>query len=155
MTERQPSVEVHTSLVSPMQRMVSPGGKMRKHLERGGAPAVRALMTWLEAGAHEDAFAKAGAPQAGDPSPQQVIASQCIHCHNMQGDVADIPYAMDEESQPVFELVSKKAAPMLGPMTQQAQTVSLAPTGRAELVQITHAHILAIPVFTLRDRATG
>jgi len=147
--EKEVTAEVSTTLMSPMQRMVSPGGKMRKYLERGGDPAVRALMSWLEAGAHEDAFAKAGVPQAGDPAPQGVIAGQCIRCHNMQGDVADIPYAMDEESRPVFELVSKKAAPVLGPTTQQAQTVWLAPTGRAELVQITHAHILAIPVFTL------
>lgn len=147
--EKEVTAEVHTRLPSPMLLMVRPGGKMRKHLERGGEPAIRSLMGWLETGAKESAFAQAGSPEPGDPPPQQVIANQCIRCHNPEGVMDDVPYAPSDADEPEYALVARKATGPVGPTTQQTQVISLAPTGRAELVQITHAHILAIPVFTL------
>ncbi len=147
--EKQVTSEVRATTPAPMLRMVAPGGKMRKFLERGGEPAVRVLTSWLEAGAPEADFVKGGRPEPGDPAPRQVIANQCIRCHNAQGDKADVPYAQTDASEPEYELVAKKALPLPGPTTQQTQTVWLAPTGLAELVQITHPHILAIPVLAL------
>ena len=58
----------------PMLKAVLPGGNMRKYLEKGGEESVRALVAWLESGAPEAGFAKEGFPQAGDPSPQDILA---------------------------------------------------------------------------------
>lgn len=144
------TAETKTALPSSMLKAVLPGGKMRKQLEKGGEPAIRALVSWLEGGAAEAYFARADSPQPGDPSPQDVIARQCVRCHNAQsGDATDIPYAPAPDAAPQFAMVTKKAAAVLGPATQQSQTVYIAPMSFAQLVQVTHAHILSIPVFAL------
>lgn len=135
---------------SEMLKEVSPGGKMRKHLEAGGPAAVRSLVAWLETGAKEADFSVSDKPQTGDPSPQTVIGQCCVRCHNAKdGDESDIPYAPDSATAPQFALVAKLATPMIGPTVAKTETIYLAPTATNELVQITHAHILVIPVFTL------
>jgi mono/diheme cytochrome c family protein len=145
--EKNVSGEPQAALPSPMLRMVSPGGKMRKNLEKGGEQDVRVLISWLEEGGGREKFASPGAYGAGTPSPRQVIARNCIRCHNADGgDAEDVPYAPDPDTLPDYELVSVKSRP---PVTSEAGTVYLAPMDRAELVQITHAHMLAIPVFVL------
>lgn len=135
---------------SPMLKAVLPGGTMRKQLEKGGEPAIRALITWLEAGAKEADFDRADTPRPGDPSPQDVIAKQCVRCHNAQsGDATDIPYAPDRDAAPQFAMVTAKAASVLEPTTQPSQPAYIAPMSFAQLVQVTHAHILTIPIVAL------
>jgi len=148
--ETEATEEVQAVLPSPMLKMVSPGGKMRKNLEKGGQQDVETLISWLEEGGQREKFASEGAYGAGTPSPQQVIARNCIRCHHADGgDAEDVPYAPDPDTLPDFERVSAKSTPEAGPTTSEAGTVYLAPEDRAELVQITHAHMLAIPVFVL------
>ena len=135
---------------SPMQKMTGPGGKMRTKLEKGGEAAVRALTSWLADGARESDFARPGVYHSGDPSVKQVIAERCIECHNAaDGEESDVPYAQSAAAEPEYSLVIKEAAPESGPVATEAKTMHLAPTGVAELVQITHAHILAMPVFVV------
>ena len=45
---------------SSMLKQVRPGGDMREHLDKGGEPAVRGLITWLENAAKEDGIRQAG-----------------------------------------------------------------------------------------------
>ncbi len=142
-TARTPPAE------SPMQKMVKPGGVMRKYAERGGEPAVRALMAWLEGGAKREEFARSGISQDGDPAAQEVIAENCVRCHNsVRGEKTDAPYAADRDSPPDYDLVIKFAAPPV-PVGGESKTLLLEPAGLAHLVHVTHAHILTIPVFTL------
>ena len=142
--------EQGTTRPSEMLKEVSPGGKMRKHLEAGGPAAVRSLVAWLEAGGKEAGFAASNKPQTDDPSPQTVLAKNCVRCHNAKdGEESDIPYAPDSSSAPQFAMVAKLAAPAIGPKVAKTETTYLAPTATNELVQVTHAHILVIPVFTL------
>ncbi len=141
--------ETRQAAPSPMLKMVSPGGKMRKYVEEGGEAAIRALISWLGDGAKETTFAQAGVYQAGDPSVQDVIARHCVRCHNPTGDKDDVPYAPSASAAPVYALVAREALPQLGPATQQAQTIYLAPRDLADLVLSSHLHILTIPVFTL------
>lgn len=147
--EKTVTEENQTRLPSTMERVVAPGGIMRMYLELGGEPAVRALTTWLDRGSPEADFATPGAYHEGDPSVQMVIANQCVECHNPEGDMYDVPYAPTPDAEPTYELVAAKAAPVLGPIETEANVMQLAPTGRAELIHITHAHILSMPVFTL------
>ncbi len=133
---------------SKMLREVSEGGKMRKHLVEGGDAATRALIGWLEEGAKADTFTKADLILPGDPSARQVIANQCVECHHSGGDAGEVPYARDAGSEPRFELVAKVATPR--EMVDQASgTVRIEPMSSRELVHVTHAHVLAIPLFTL------
>jgi hypothetical protein len=135
---------------SPMQKMTAPGGKMRPKLEKGGEAAVRALTSWLADGAKESDFSRAGVYHAGDPSVQQVIAERCITCHNAADGVeSDVPYAASSDAEPEYGLVIKEAALELGPMVTESKVMHLAPKSVADLVQITHAHILAMPVFAV------
>ncbi len=144
------TAETRLSLPSPMLKQISPGGAMRSFLEKGGEAATRVLVTWVRDGAKEADFTREGLTAPGDPSPQAVIAKNCVRCHNAKdGEERDVPYAPDASTPPVYALVAKLAAPILGPATQQTQTVHIPPTPRAKLVQVTHAHILSIPVFTL------
>ncbi len=142
--------ETQTQLPSTMQRMVAPGAPMRMYLERGGPPAVRTLTTWLENGSREVQFPTTGLVEPGDPSPRQVITRQCVLCHNAtDGEMMDVPYAQAFGKQAEYDLVIAAAEPVAGPTTTETAVMELAPTGRAELVHITHAHILAMPIFTL------
>jgi mono/diheme cytochrome c family protein len=141
--------EMRLSAPSPMLKMVSPGGKMRRHLEGGGEPAIRALISWLKDGANEATFAQAAVYHPGDPSAQDVLFKHCIRCHNLQGDKSDVPYAPAASSPPEYSMVARFATPLPGPTSQKAQTVHLAPTSLTDLVLTTHLHILAIPLFTL------
>ncbi len=130
--------------------MVRPGGPMRKHLEKGGEPAIRGLIAWLEGGSDEASFTSPGLAEPGDPSAQRVISLRCVRCHNSTGgEMADVPYAEAELDEPDFALVMALAAAPGGRPTTETKTMQLAPIGRPELVQITHVHMLAIPVFTL------
>jgi hypothetical protein len=123
---------------------------MQDYLTRGGEPCVRALITWLEEGAKQESFDPSGKPQPGDPSPKEVIARQCVECHNAEGgDMSDVPYADSPAVEPRYELVSAVAAPEVKPVEAGTKTVYLPPVSTAKLVHITHAHILSIPVFTL------
>jgi hypothetical protein len=129
---------------APMLKVVLPGGKMRKHLERGGEESVRSLIAWLEAGAPE-----AGFTNAGDPSPQDVLAENCVKCHNSKdGEKNDVPYASDRDTPPSFALVAKEAEAAPAPSGPQGM-VYLPPMTIEQLVQVTHVHILSIPVFAL------
>jgi hypothetical protein len=142
--------EMRESKPSEMLKEVSPGGRMRKHLEAGGPEAVRALIGWLEGGAKEADFGKAEQFLPGDPSPQQVIARQCTRCHNAaDGEASEKPYAESAGAAPQYAMVIKLAQPIAGPIEKKTETVYLAPTGWKELVQITHAHVFTIPLFAL------
>lgn len=135
---------------SEMLAQVSPEGDMREFLEAGGEPATRSLITWLEQGAKEEDFAKAGLSEPKDLSAQQVIANHCIECHNADGgDMEDVPFASSDESLPEFSLVIAKAKPEFETNQTEPQTVKLSPVSINRLVHVTHPHILAIPTFTL------
>jgi len=128
---------------SPMLDQGRPGGDMHEYLEPGGEPAVRALIFWLENGGKEEDFAKSELAQAGDQPAKQVIADQCIECHNADGgDMEDVPFAATAESEPEFASVEKVATP-------DYERQQSGPQSTKKLVHVTHAHILAIPVFTL------
>lgn len=141
--------ETRLSTPAPMLKVVSPGGKMRKNIEKGGEPAVRALISWLKDDASVSTFAVPAVYHRGDPSVQDVLFKLCIRCHNLQGDKSDVPYAVNDASPPEYAMVAKFAAPALGPTTQQERTIYLAPKDVADLVLTSHLHILAIPLFTL------
>lgn len=132
-------VTVHSEMLT----QVSPDGEMREHLEEGGEPAIHSLINWLEGGAKEDGFS------AGNPSPQQVIKSHCIECHNADGgDMEDLPFAASDEAEPEYMLVMAAAKPEFEIHESGPQTVVLGPMNAKRLVQVTHVHILSIPVFT-------
>jgi hypothetical protein len=135
---------------SKMMKAVKPGGVMRDHLEEGGEPALRTLIGWLKDGARETDFARPGLYNPADPSPRQVITAQCVRCHNpVDGENPDLPYAPGPSALAEYDLVASVARPLLGATTQETRTLHLAPMDRAELVHVTHVHILSIPVFTL------
>ena len=148
--EKEVTPETPVTVTSQMLEQVRPGGKMRKFLEKGGEPAIQALVSWLEGGAKEEDFARAGLSRAGDPSAKEVIAARCVMCHHADGgDMEKLPYATNASSEPQYALVAKAAAPEYEQHESAPGKRYLAPTGVKELVMITHAHILAIPVFTL------
>jgi hypothetical protein len=127
---------------SEMLKEVSPGGQMRIFLEAGGESAERALIGWLEAGAQEATFTTAGLTGAGDPSASAVIQQQCVKCHNQtEGDNTELPFAAAPAAAPQYDLVAAVAVPPGEPGIQ--------PESKRELLQVTHAHILSIPVFTI------
>jgi len=128
---------------SPMLDQVRPGGDMREYLDPGGEPEIRGLTSWLEDGAKEEDFAKPGLTQAGDPSAKAVIATRCVECHHSDGgDMEDVPFAATADSEPEFALVAEVATP-------DYERQRSGPQSTKKLVHVTHAHILAIPVFTL------
>jgi hypothetical protein len=49
--EKQVTPDAEITVDSTMLQQVRPGGDMRKYLEKGGEPAIRGLVTWLEDGA--------------------------------------------------------------------------------------------------------
>ena len=148
--ERTATHEVRKRTPSMMERMVQPGAPMRRHLEQGGPDAVAVLTDWLADDAPQADFARNVPPGGGNLSPQQVLANQCVRCHNAAGgEMADVPYAEAADAAPTYELVAALAQPRYGRPTTQDETMYLAPTGRAELVHITHAHMLSMPVFAL------
>jgi len=148
--EKEITPEAEVTVNSTMLEQVRPEGDMREYLDSGGERAVRALVSWLEAGAKEEDFAEAALVQAGDPSAKQVLAVQCIECHHANGgDMEDVPFAGDAESEPAFSQVIKTAAPTFERHESEPQRVELAPTSVKKLVHVTHAHIMTIPVFTL------
>jgi hypothetical protein len=148
--EKRVAADAKTSVNSTMLEQVRPGGDMREYLEEGGEPAVRGLLTWLEDGAKEASFSQAGLAQAGDPAAREILAAHCITCHNADGgEMEDVPFAATAEGQPTYALVMEVAKPEYEQTGSEPQTLVLAPTGRKELVHITHVHILTVPVFTL------
>lgn len=142
--EKTVTPEAEVTVRSLMLEQVSPEGEMREYLENGGEPAVRSLIGWLEGGAKEEGFA------AGDPSPQAVIKAHCIECHHADGgDMEELPFAKTGEAEPEYALVMAAAEPEFQTGEQGPRTLTLSPTSVSKLVHVTHAHILAIPVFTL------
>jgi hypothetical protein len=134
---------------SSMLKQVRPGGDMREHLDKGGEPAVRGLITWLENAAPEAEFAKPGMAEPGDPSAQQIIKAHCVECHNADGgDMEEIPYAATTDSEPEYKLVMATAKPQITIQESGLQTVEIKPTSESKLVHITHIHILTMPIFT-------
>jgi hypothetical protein len=135
---------------SMMLEQVREGGDMREYLEEGGQPAIRGLIKWLENEAKEEEFVTVGLVEPDDPSAQSIITDQCVSCHNSDGgDMEDIPYAATADDEAEYELVMETATAEVTRERLEPETLELAPTGEEELVHITHAHILTIPVFTL------
>jgi mono/diheme cytochrome c family protein len=148
--EKEITPKDEVQITSRMLKQVQSGGKMRKFLERGGEPAIRALLAWLERGAKEADFAKPDLVQSGDASAKQVIAARCVECHHAKGgEMEDLPYASAKDAEPEYALVAVAAAREFHTVKSGPQRVSLAPMGIKELVLVTHIHILAIPAFTL------
>ena len=149
--EKQITPDAQILVTSPMLEQIRPGGDMREHLEPGGEPAIRALTSWLESGAKEADFAKSGLVESGDPSAKETIAANCIECHNADGgDMEDTPYAASADAEPEYALVAAYVTPEYEQQQSGGpQQLKLSPTGLKELVHVTHAHILSIPVFTL------
>ncbi len=136
---------------SRMLEMVEPGGEMRKHLSDGGPPAIRALETWLGRGATKAEFDLADLAQAGDPSARAAIDSNCLLCHNPDGEKADAPYGPDMFTID-YDMVYLFAAPGTAVMTSSSTTGTVptkGPQTQAHLFLVTHIHMLSIPVFTL------
>jgi hypothetical protein len=134
---------------STMLKLVLPGGKMRENLDKGGEPAIRGLITWLENAAKEDEFTKPGLAQPGDPSAREIIKTLCIKCHNSDGgDAADVPYAATATSEPKYTLVMATAKPEITRQTSGVQTLVIKPASTSTLVHVTHVHILTMPMFT-------
>jgi hypothetical protein len=138
------------ALPSPMLKQVSPGGKMRKKLLKGGESAERALVTWLKQGAKVETFAQAGLAQQGDPSARQVIADRCIECHNSAtGEERETPYADTAEAEPRFDLVARKSTPPVVTASESTRVLHFERMNTLDLLQVTHAHIITIPLFAL------
>jgi len=134
---------------STMLEQVRPDGDMREHLDKGGEPAVRGLIQWLENAAKEDEFKKPGLARPGDPSAQAIIKAHCIECHNADGgDMEEIPYAATATSDPEYDLVMVTAKPETTRETSGVRTIELKPLSTAKLVHVTHAHVMTVPMFT-------
>ena len=140
---------------SRMLEMVELSGDMRKHVAKGGPEAIRALEQWLKRGALADSFKLADAAQPGDPSPEQVISSHCLRCHNADGgEKSDAPYGPDLFTTD-YEMVRNYAAPGTAVEasestgTQSKQENRLGPGSVRHLFLTTHIHMLSVPVFTL------
>lgn len=143
--------EAKIEVNSTMLEQVRPDGDMREHLDKGGDPAVRGLIAWLEEKqADEKLFATAGLAQEGDPSAKEVLTQCCIECHNADGgDAEDYAFAETAEAEPDVLLVMDYAAPDITKTEIGPQEIELKPTSTKKLVLITHQHVLSIPVFTL------
>ena len=148
--EKEVAPEAEIIVHSAMLEQVRTGGEMRKQLEVGGEPAIRGLITWLEAGAEEANFDTRGLAEAGDPSAKAIIAARCVECHHADGgEMEDIPYAANDEAEPEYSLVMEMATPEFERHESGLQTLVLAPTGVKQLVHITHVHVLTVPLFTM------
>jgi hypothetical protein len=148
--ERTYKPEDKVTVNSEMLTQVRPDGEMRGFLEKGGDPAIRGLVAWLENGAKEEQFTKEGLAQAGDPSAQAILKTYCIECHHADGgDMEEVPYAETAESDPRVAMVLKVAKPEFSVEESGVRTKVYKPTGQARLLQITHVHILTLPVLTL------
>jgi cytochrome c553 len=148
--EKEITAEADITVNSAMLEQVRTGGEMRQYLELGGAPAVQGLITWLEAGAKESNFDTPGLAGAESPSAKAIIAAHCIECHHADGgDMEEIPYAASDKAEPEYSLVMKVAKPEFERPESQPRKVVLAPTSVKKLVHITHAHVLAVPLFTM------
>lgn len=137
---------------SRMLEMIEPGGEMRENLIEGGPQAVRALESWLKRGALETEFTRPGLVQDGDPTAQEVLANNCLLCHNAEdGEKADAPYGPDLFTID-YQMVYTFAAPGTAKLETAGETAgvkSIAPQSISHLFLITHIHMLSIPVFTL------
>ncbi len=147
--DKRVTKEVRSTLKSEMLREVLPGGGMHNYLAKGGPPAIKCLTGWLEAGASQAEFIRPAIYEPNGPSASQVIAERCVSCHRKGGDNEDLVYADPVGAGPRYELVAKVATPPVAPATTEVQSIHIEPTSSRELLHVTHAHILAIPVFTL------
>lgn len=145
--EFQPEDKVTVN--SSMLGQVRPGGGMREHLDEGGEPAARGLITWLENAAKEEEFTTPGLAQSGDPSAQAVIKAHCIECHNADGgEIEEIPYAATATSAPEYALVMVTAKPEITREASGVQKLTINPPSIPRLVHVTHAHVMTVPIFT-------
>lgn len=137
---------------SRMMEMIEPGGKMRKHLMKGGEEAVRALEAWLKRGASRDAFAAGSVVADGDPSAKRVIENNCLRCHNAEeGEREESPFGPDL-FEVEYEMVYEYAAPGTAEMhlaEEEAGVRRRGPSSLGHLFLVTHIHMLSMPVFTL------
>jgi hypothetical protein len=148
--EKEVTPEATITVTSPMLEQVREGGDMREYLELGGEPAIRALITWLEDGAKEETFAVGGLVADGDPSAQQVLADQCVECHNADGgDAEDYAFADDADSEPQLDYIEFYAEAEFDREETGPQVLSLKPIALPRLVHVTHTHIFTIPTFLL------
>lgn len=125
---------------SKMLQMIE--GSMRQYLSDDEDYA--ALLGWLAAGAGE-----AGLDEKRDGRiPRRVITLNCLRCHAADsgkriGTIA--PFGPDQLTVE-YAMISKFTAAV--PQTSQA-TVHVGPQDAPHLILVTHAHMLAIPIFTL------
>lgn len=136
---------------SRMLEMIEPGGKMRKHLVKGGPLAVRTLESWLTRGASPDDWSRSDMVDPGAPSPQDVVVAQCLDCHNADtGEKADAPFGPDLFTVDAA-MVQGFARPgtAKGPAPAAGAPKQLGPQPLPHLFLVTHIHMLSIPVFTL------
>jgi hypothetical protein len=140
---------------SRMGEMIEPGGDMRKHLTKGGAPDIRALEAWLNRGAIEAEFTKKSLVEEGDRSAEDIIARHCLRCHNVEdGEKPDTPYGPDLFTVD-YKMVNVYAAPGTAKEADQPTGEDddapkrIGPQAISHLFLITHIHMLSIPVFTL------
>lgn len=148
--EKTYTPEAEVTVNSTMLEQVRPGGDMREYLEE--ETDARGLITWLENGAKEDDFDTGDLAEAGDPSAKAVLASVCIECHNSDGgDMEDVPFASAADADPDYAMIvdTGSAEPEYETHEMGPQTKTLGPTAEKRLVHITHAHVLAMPVFTM------
>lgn len=147
--EKVVTPEATVTVHSLMLEQVRPGGEMREYLEPGGEPAIRGLIRWLENGAKQEEFDTPGLAQEGDPSAKHIIATYCVECHHADGgEMEDVPYAASEDAEPDYDMVAEVAEPEFETHQEGPQQLQLAPTSVPELIHITHAHVLTMPVFT-------
>ncbi len=132
---------------SEMLTQVRPDGEMREYLDEGGEPAIRGLIKWLENEAKEEELTSEGLAQEGDPSAQAIIKAHCVECHNSDGgDVEDIPFAETADGEPVYDMLIESAKPEVIVEESGVQTKIYKPISLPKLVQITHIHILTMPI---------
>jgi hypothetical protein len=148
--EKEVTPDAEITVNSVMLEQVRPDGDMREYLETGGEPAIRALVSWLEAEAKEEDFATPALFAPDDPSAQEVLTLYCVECHNSDGgDMEDVPFAATMDDQAEFALVFETAEADVTVNQEGPQVLTLAPKNIRTLVHVTHAHILTIPVFTM------
>lgn len=126
----------------PSRMLTMVDGAMRQYIDDDSDYAV--LRAWLAAGGSE-----AGLDGGADgPSPRRVITLNCLRCHAKDSD-SEIsrraPFGPDQLTVE-YTMLAKFTAASGG---ARDATVRIGPQPLDHLILITHAHMLAIPIFTL------
>lgn len=125
---------------SRMLRMIE--GAMREYVSDAEDFAV--LRDWLAAGDGEKGLDE----QHNGRSPRRVITLNCLRCHAADSGErigTKAPFGPDQLTVD-YAMISKFTT--AAPKSTQA-TVRIGPQDAPHLILITHAHMLAIPIFTL------